>query len=238
MRNSFIMYANVIEYTEDLTDEQMGKLYRAQLQYANGIEPVIDDPEVKGVFRVIRHFMDADAEKYAAKSQQMRENASKRKQIQANDSNCKQMQADYSNGVQIESDNDNDNVNIKEKEILKKEKEKKHKYGSFSNVLLTDSEYQKLFDQFGEPNRTKLINFLDEAIEEKGYKYKSHYLVISKKDSWVQKMVLAKPTGWNAEKQARRGHERGTDYDAIFAEAMNAPEIPFFNGTLEELAAL
>ena len=57
VKNSFIMYADVIEYTEDLTDEQLGQLYRAQLQYANGVEPVVTDPEVQGIWRVVKLWM-------------------------------------------------------------------------------------------------------------------------------------------------------------------------------------
>ena len=115
-KNSFIMYADVIEYTQDLSDEQMGKLYRAQLRYANGQDPAIDDPEVKGVFRVIKHFMDTDSKKYADKCEQMRANASKRKQ----------KQADAGNREQIETDNDNDNVNDNDsKERVSKDTPKK-----------------------------------------------------------------------------------------------------------------
>ena len=105
-KNSFIMYADVIEYTEDLTDTQMGQLYRAQIQYANGIEPVITDPEVKGIWRVVKHQMDVNSNKYADKCEKMRANASKRKQLQAN----------ATKSIQIESDTDNDtDTDIKER---------------------------------------------------------------------------------------------------------------------------
>jgi hypothetical protein len=100
------MYADVIEYTEDLTDTQMGQLYRAQIQYANGIEPVITDPEVKGIWRVVKHQMDVNSNKYADKCEKMRANASKRKQLQAN----------ATKSIQIESDTDTDNdTDIKER---------------------------------------------------------------------------------------------------------------------------
>lgn len=101
-KNSFIMYADVIEYTEDLTDEQMGQLYRAQLQYANGIEPVITDPEVKGIWRVVKHQMDVNSNKYADKCEKMRANASKRKQMQANATKSKHI------GSDTDTDNDTD----------------------------------------------------------------------------------------------------------------------------------
>ena len=60
--------------------------------------------------------------------------------------------------------------------------EQKHKYGEFKNVLLTDVELQKLNKDFGEEKTQRAIKYLDEAIEMKGYKYKSHYLAMRK---WV-----------------------------------------------------
>ena len=73
-----------------------------------------------------------------------------------------------------------------EKEIEKSKntsvKPKKRRYGDFNHVLLTDDEYQKLVDEYGERMAINAIVYLDEAIEMKGYKYKSHYLAIKK---WV-----------------------------------------------------
>lgn len=59
-------------------------------------------------------------------------------------------------------------------------KASKHKYGEYKNVLLKDEELQKLKDEY--ENWEKLIRYLDEYIEMKGYKAKSHYLCIKK---WV-----------------------------------------------------
>ena len=56
----------------------------------------------------------------------------------------------------------------------------KHKYGEYKNVLLKDEELQKLKEEY--QNWEELIKYLDEYIEMKGYKAKSHYLCIKK---WV-----------------------------------------------------
>ena len=73
-------------------------------------------------------------------------------------------------------------------------KDKKHKYGEFKNVLLTDSEHQKLKDKFN-GQCDELIKKLDEGIEMKGYKYKSHYLAIlrvwSKSDDSAKSLIGA-----------------------------------------------
>ena len=59
-------------------------------------------------------------------------------------------------------------------------KASKHKYGEYKNVLLKDEELQKLKEEY--QNWEELIKYLDEYIEMKGYKAKSHYLCIKK---WV-----------------------------------------------------
>lgn len=62
---------------------------------------------------------------------------------------------------------------IKDKD---KDKEKDKKvYGEFQNVLLTDKEFQKLVEKFGEPETLKLVERMSTGIASKGYKYKSHY---------------------------------------------------------------
>jgi hypothetical protein len=62
----------------------------------------------------------------------------------------------------------------------KSSKPKKHKYGEYKNVLLSDDEKQKLKEKFGVKKARRLVDNMDEAIEMKGYKYKSHYLAILK----------------------------------------------------------
>ncbi|MCK5236294.1 MAG: DUF4373 domain-containing protein [Deltaproteobacteria bacterium] len=58
--------------------------------------------------------------------------------------------------------------------IVKDSKE----HGEFKNVLLTDEEYQKLIDRFGDIKTKRLIECLSIGIKSKGYKYKSHYATI------------------------------------------------------------
>lgn len=57
-----------------------------------------------------------------------------------------------------------------------KEDKTKDKYGTFSNVLLTGDELEKLKNKF--PDYQERIDRLSEGIESKGYKYRSHYATI------------------------------------------------------------
>lgn len=71
----------------------------------------------------------------------------------------------------------------------KSDKPVKHKYGEYSHVLLTDNEYSNLANSFGIELRDKAIKFLDEYIEDKGYKSKSHNMAIRR---WVIDAVKEK----------------------------------------------
>lgn len=84
-----------------------------------------------------------------------------------------------------------DSVESAQPEPPKKKKQSKNKYGEFQNVLLTETEHQKLAEDFGAALREKAISFLDAYIEEKGYKSKSHNLAIRR---WVMDAVNEKET--------------------------------------------
>ena len=83
-------------------------------------------------------------------------------------------------------------------------KESKHTYGEYSHVRLKDSEHQKLIDEYGQQMTDSCITFLDEYIEMKGYKAKSHYLCIKK---WVVDAVK--------ERQAKKGSKTNKVADQL-----------------------
>lgn len=172
MRSSFVVYAETLDYAGDLTDAQLGQLYRAQLTYATGGTPVVTDPEVRGIWRVVKHRMDVDAEKYESKCQQLRANASR----------YKQMQADATKSQQIEGDTDTDTDTVTDTDTDKSINTKPAKRRHGQHVLLTDEEYAKLIAEYGEAQANAAVAFLDEYIERRGYKVKSHYLALRK---WV-----------------------------------------------------
>lgn len=69
-----------------------------------------------------------------------------------------------------------------DKDSIGESKETKHTHGEYSHVRLKDSELEKLVNEYGQEMTDSCITFLDEYIEMKGYKAKSHYLCIKK---WV-----------------------------------------------------
>lgn len=74
-------------------------------------------------------------------------------------------------------------ISIDKDSIVKKpDKPTKHKHGIYNHVLLTEDEYNKLINEWGPVKLLESIKRLDEGIELKGYKYKSHYLALRKWD--------------------------------------------------------
>ena len=87
-----------------------------------------------------------------------------------------------------------------------KENNKKKKYGEYKHVLLTEKEYETLKNDYD--NYNDLITYLDEYIEMKGYKAKSHYLCIKK---WVVDAVKQhlknEPSWFNKENKKEKLNE-------------------------------
>lgn len=94
-------------------------------------------------------------------------------------------------------------------------KESKRTYGQYKHVKLKDSEYQALEKEYGHEMAGECIVFLDEYIEMKGYKAKSHYLCIRK---WVLDAVKERKTK-KAGKYENMPHNqyerREIDYDSL-----------------------
>ena len=183
-KKGVIMYYDLLEQLQDFSDESFGKIARAMIEYdKNGTLPNFEG-ELKIAFKFIKLSIDRNKEEYEQKCEKNRDNALKR----WNANGCERIQTDSFN-ADIDKDNDNDKDNDIDKDIDKdndkdndnnKNKEEKHKYGEYKNVLLKDSELDKLKQDY--VNYEELIKYLDEYIEMKGYKAKSHYLAIKK---WV-----------------------------------------------------
>ncbi len=82
----------------------------------------------------------------------------------------------------IDTDLDQDTEIVSESTPTPKKKEPKHKYGEYQHVLLTDTDRERLVNDYGEDETHEAIKYLDEYIETSGKKYKNHYLVMRK---WV-----------------------------------------------------
>lgn len=123
----------------------------------------------------------------------------------------------YNMDTQISIDKNNINKNNIDNNICvevvidSESKNVKHKYGEYKNVLLKDSELEKLKQDY--PNWEELIKCLDEYIEMKGAKYKSHYLAIKK---WVVNAVKQNKVNTNNGKQATKREYTKEELNSLF----------------------
>lgn len=138
---------------------------------------------------------------------------------------CENETADETaNGQQMEQQTDtnknNNNKIINNNNIIKSNKvtnNNKSIYGEYRHVKLSPDELQKLKDAYGEELVGQCITFLDEYIEMKGYKAKSHYLCIRK---WVVDAVKEKQKKGAAVKKDTWDINRPADGYADFIKMM------------------
>lgn len=119
---------------------------------------------------------------------------------------------EYTDGTQVNTQTEHERIHTRHtnKKERSKEEENKRIYGEYRHVRLTDDEHQKLISDFGETDTREAIRFLDEYIEMKGYKVKSHYLAMRK---WVYRAIKE-----DRAKKKTPMMETGTDYEALMEQ--------------------
>lgn len=194
-KNNFLLSDEWKSMFTALPDEKAGQLIKAAFMYHAGEDVEIDDPVLEAVFCMVKAKIDENDSKYEEICQKRAESARASK--------CKQMQANASKCEQTAPDNDNDSdseyvLNTKDTHI--KKKHIKHKYGEYKHVLLSDEEYGRLCEEYGEPIVLKAIKVVDEYCQTSGKTYKDYNLVLRK---------------WGVDR-AKNGDSRGSPYlDAI-----------------------
>ena len=121
-----------------------------------------------------------------ATAARMRKSREKKKLLECNNVTKSyteiELEKEKDKDTEIETEKESDTATPTTPTRKKSDKPVKHKRGEYGNVLLTEEQEQKLMDEYGEIVTVKAIEFLDEYIEEKGYKAKNHYLTIRR---WV-----------------------------------------------------
>lgn len=210
-KKSFVVYFNIAEVLEELTDEQVGKLFRAMVDYAiNGTLP-----EFTGILRMawipIRQTLERDAGKYMAMVEKRRiagqkggkasaearrskavENTAVSKQTQASETN----QADNVNVNVNVNDNDNDNVSVNDNEADPGHDDTHTliHFGTLHNVELTRDQYQEIMSTYQNPK--KLINKVSVWLPEAAHPVKDHFALVHRfalNDDWPKKPEPEKP---------------------------------------------
>ena len=222
MKDSFILYTEQKEIIDKLTDEQAGKLIKAIYEYVATDKMPQLEMTIDLVITPFKIALDKNKEKYQNVIERNRENGMKggrpkkpKKPTGLFGNPTEPKKADNDNDNEYDNDNVNDIYTLSEVKTSSSgtAKASKHKYGEFKNVLLKDEELQALKDSY--TNWEELIKFLDEYIEAKGYKAKSHYLCIKR---WVVDAVKEKKgKGSNELKNAIKQDTQFGDLNKFYA---------------------
>jgi len=165
MRKSFILHLDSLCILDDLTDEQRGQLFNSIYKFNIGEEIKLTGM-LKIAFSPFRNQFLRDIEKYDVfcESQRKRRLGKGKNQTEPN----KPTVTKETNGT--------NSVSVSVSKSVSDIKKKKKQYSDFNNVLLLDSEFEKIKEKFNDYE--KKINNLGEYMKMKGASYKDHYLTI------------------------------------------------------------
>ena len=205
-KHSFVIYEDWMNLTLSLPDDDAIDFIRAVFSHCLDKEYTAS-PVSNALLQTVIPKLDADIDKYNTKRQKAKESVEKRWEkyrngdtdvydgIQTNTNVYERIPSNtnvihdnvYDNVYDNDYVNDNDNdvlTDITKKEDAKaSKKEVRHKYGQYENVLLSDTDMEKLKDEFPMDWQER-IERLSEYIESKGAKYKNHLATIR---AWARK---------------------------------------------------
>lgn len=177
-KNSFIVYADDIkEHLDDLTDEEVGVLFRAMVDYQlTGEEPTFKDRMLKHIFMPIRQMMSRNDTKWSA-TKQKRSEAGKKGGLRSGEARRNHSdkltdniisEANEANASFGSKNEANEAVKVKVK-VNVKEKVKVKEDVSGDTVAVSDADPSSL--------SSSLISYLNEAV---GSRYEATKSVISR----------------------------------------------------------
>lgn len=118
-KKGVLMYYDLLEQLKDFNDEQFGKVVRVMIKYdKDGIEPNIEDVQIKLAFNMLKPTIDRNKQEYQYKCDRNRENINKR----WNRQDTNEYDGIRTNTNYTDNDIDNDiviNKNIEKENILK-----------------------------------------------------------------------------------------------------------------------
>lgn len=218
-KSSFTISLSFYNPISMLSDEQLGKLFRAIFQYQLGLEVDIGtDKDVCMAFEFFRSQFEEEHKKYMHRVQVNRENGRKGGKAK------KKQQTDQTEVTTSSETSDSEQMGANEANRLPNPippKNIKVKYGDF--VRMTEGEYSKLVNSYGEDGAKELVTMLDNYKASSGKKYKDDYRAIL---SWVVDKYLKQSNNMNyARNNERRQSDRLTGFEvtATSAEEYKGP---------------
>ena len=227
MKKSCVIYDSWADQIINLPAEMAGEYAQAILRYAiYGEEVETDNPAIKAMLVPVKKKVDEDEEAWKEECKRRSEAGKKAMANRWNhnkaitedktpitndntliteDNTLITKDKNASNTITTITESVSDTESVSESvsvsvSVNESVKDKKHIYGEYKHVRLTDREHDLLINDYGEVETSKAIKYLDEYIEMKGNKYKSHYLAMKK---WVFDAVRS------------RGQPQGIDWSKV-----------------------
>lgn len=161
--------------TNDLTDEELGRLVRWGLDYITGEDPPRPAGR-EGMFAgYMKRVIDEDNDRYIRRCERQRENAKKR---------WEEKDATACDGMPLDANDANSKSKSISKSIIKEDKEGadapkpiRHKYGAYGHVLLEDEQLKILQREFPTDWKER-IQRMDDYCEANGKTYRNYLQAI------------------------------------------------------------
>ena len=120
-KNTFILYTNYHEILSDLSNEKLGELFRAILEYKSTKKQPVVSVDLLVVFKFIKNQLDIDEKKFNDKCLKNSQNGKKGGAPKGNQ-NAKKQPKTTQNNPNKPNENENENENYLKEKINKKEK--------------------------------------------------------------------------------------------------------------------
>ncbi|MDE6501042.1 MAG: hypothetical protein K2L10_03055 [Ruminococcus sp.] len=201
----FMVYFDCKQHIDMLSDQQAGMLFKALFEFAvSGEIPEFSDGMVKMAFSFLSAQIGRDLLSYNEKCERNRINALKRwekntnecDRIQPNATLCqtcqeKEEEKEKEEKKEKEEEKDKEKTSLSDKSdhTPKSSKSKKRKFGEYGHVRLTDEEYQRLCDDYGQETVDTYIAKCDEYCEIKPKTYGNYNLAIR---NWLNRDNIRK----------------------------------------------
>ena len=180
------VFVDFLEDIDPLTDDEVGRLFRAMLIYAkDGTTPNLDGNE-RFLWTTARKNIDRTG-LFLEKQRANGSKGGKPKRTQDNPDKPKLTQTNPTKATESPKEKEKDKDKEKDNSLIR------HRYGEYKNVLLTDEDVAKLREEF--TDWQERIEKLSEYLAKTGRSYKSHLAVIR---SWARsdKKPAEDQTAW------------------------------------------
>ena len=238
-KKSFIVYTDWKEYFEDVSDAELGRLFKALFSYAlEGVEPEFTGA-MRPIFRMMRNCLIRDGAKWEEKCRRNSENGRKgalakaenMRRALANSANAKNAPANLADS---ESVNDSVNDSGSESESVK-DREKggfaasaspspspSLALGEYCNVFISQEDYNSLTEEFGKTRADNAIEEISEYCDSVGKTYKNWKAAIRR---WIKRDDRASEPAGKPRPNYHRSDAPSYDLDDFMKLALTSTDI-------------